>query len=650
MSHFDVDTNINYYRFKILLKTKLMRKLFILFTLFTAGNIAAQSPGGYATNLYLWVKGSAGVTQSSGNVSVWTNQAATGMATQASKTANANVTLVANGINYNPVLRYTGVTSEMLSGKYAVTQTQPVLVFAVANGGSGTSILGNPYSNASEGSSGLIYDETTGKYWIDASGNECSSSSSFTNKTVIARASYAATANTLNSFTALNGIATASLCTSLPLSAMDGNFQIGGRTWGGNITRVFKGDLAEVIYYNGNTATATQVQQVESYLAVKYGITLGNTTTPVNYIASNGTTTFWTSNATYQNDVFGIGTDNGSGFSNTTSNSMNTGSGNGTGQSGLLNSVLSTGTALSNNQFLIAGNDAASLSEQTTNVPVSVTGSRRVGRTWKVQNTGSVGVVNLSFDITGLTYTGGVNPANYVLMINNNGTSNFTTGTQTYYYASSITGNLINFSGISLGNGVVYSLITQIVGVPLPLTWVRFIALREAQQVQLQWTTADETNLGHFSIEHSTDGINFSDKASKAANSNSSPIQTYTYNDKPEPATGLHYYRIKATDQSGKYTYSSVKVVKMEPTAELKIKSASLPNNLLQANIISPQRGLMEFVITNNVGQLVNRFSKVVDAGANSISENNVKLIQGIYILRCTIDARATTIKLFKYN
>ncbi|MBK6995182.1 MAG: hypothetical protein IPH31_09730, partial [Lewinellaceae bacterium] len=69
--------------------------------------------------------------------------------------------------------------------------------------------------------------------------------------------------------------------------------------------------LAEVIVYRDASAmTATDVQKIESYLALKYGITLDQTTA-TDYLASNGTTKMWdaTVNAAYRYNIAGIGKD-----------------------------------------------------------------------------------------------------------------------------------------------------------------------------------------------------------------------------------------------------------------------------------------------------------------------------------------------------
>lgn len=74
-------------------------------------------------------------------------------------------------------------------------------------------------------------------------------------------------------------------------------------------TFYFDGKIAEVINYSSRVSD-TERQKIESYLAIKYGITLNSGTQ--DYIASDGTTTFWDASAagSYTYNVFGIGRDN----------------------------------------------------------------------------------------------------------------------------------------------------------------------------------------------------------------------------------------------------------------------------------------------------------------------------------------------------
>lgn len=79
------------------------------------------------------------------------------------------------------------------------------------------------------------------------------------------------------------------------------------------------GEIGEAIMYN-DTLDATERQRVESYLAIKYGITL-----PKNYLLSDGTTTVYnrTTNPNYVYNIAGIGRDNLSGLDQRQSVSSN---------------------------------------------------------------------------------------------------------------------------------------------------------------------------------------------------------------------------------------------------------------------------------------------------------------------------------------
>ena len=70
-----------------------------------------------------------------------------------------------------------------------------------------------------------------------------------------------------------------------------------------NSTNFCNGDIAEIIGY-GATNTSGDQQKIESYLAIKYGITLDQTTA-TDYLASDGSTIMWDATAagTYNNAV-----------------------------------------------------------------------------------------------------------------------------------------------------------------------------------------------------------------------------------------------------------------------------------------------------------------------------------------------------------
>jgi len=72
----------------------------------------------------------------------------------------------------------------------------------------------------------------------------------------------------------------------------------------------------------------------------------------------------------------------------------------------------------------------------------------------------------------------------------------------------------------------------------------------------IKWTTSSETNLQKFTIERSSDNVNFSSLADVSA-TNQSSLAEYAYTDN-STLGGTSYYRIKITDNNSGITYSSV--------------------------------------------------------------------------------------------
>jgi predicted esterase len=416
----------------------------------------------------------------------------------------------------------------------------------------------------------------------------------------------------------------------------------------------FDGRVAEVIYYlDANINTLAQ-NKIESYLALKYGITLGGTT---NYTASNGTI-FWNGAAPavspYNNDVFGIGRDNTDGLNQTVSNSMNTGSGTGIGQPAKGNIVVQKTTPLTDNQFLVIGNDAVSfLPEQTTDIPLAAnfSGAKRIGREWKVNNTGTVGPVNISFDIAGLTLFGGSTTlGNFTLLIDNDGDGNFTTGTQTIKNANNINGTKVNFNGVTLNNNVVFTFIT---GAPtagaLPATWLSFNVEVENNNAVLNWKTADEINVSNYVVEHAVNGIDYASIGNVAAN-NTTGVNAYSF-DHNGLTEGTHYYRVRRVDFDGKFGYSIIKTIKVaKKGANVVIRTNPVTGKTLFLAITSAQNTRAAISVINAEGQTVLLQNTGLTSGTNNVNINLGVMANGVYMLRVQMGDETVTQKFVKAN
>ncbi len=95
---------------------------------------------------------------------------------------------------------------------------------------------------------------------------------------------------------------------------------------------------------------------------------------------------------------------------------------------------------------------------------------------------------------------------------------------------------------------------------PLPVNLLHFQATVETEsKVLLEWATTSENNSDYFSIEASTDAVNYHEVSRVSAAGNSNVLLEYRAFDNA-PASDISYYRLKQVDLDGKFTYSNIEV------------------------------------------------------------------------------------------
>lgn len=94
----------------------------------------------------------------------------------------------------------------------------------------------------------------------------------------------------------------------------------------------------------------------------------------------------------------------------------------------------------------------------------------------------------------------------------------------------------------------------------LPIRLTSFRAASFGQQVFLKWNAADLTNLQHFVIERSSNGVDFSPVHTVQPNSFLRPYQ-YELTDKPSTGAAQLWYRLKMVHHNNEITYSNIEMV-----------------------------------------------------------------------------------------
>lgn len=605
-----------------------MKRIFYLLSaLLFVFEMNAQSPGGVA-GAVLWLKANDGASPSD-----WLDKS--GSANNFSQTFGPSQPVVANNVfNFNPAVLFDGTSKFYLqpnpTGFPINADDRTIIVVAKASAFDSYRWIfkyGTPGFNQT-----CQMGTLDGALANDFFGND-HEFAGYWNGIVNGRGGLATfTLASLNGTQYNDGLQLA-VYNSIPsistasTDALIGSFNGSSQFW--------DGPVAEILMFNSSLSAADQ-NKVESYLALKYGFSLGSPATPLNYTASDGTV-FWTANAGFQKNVFGIGRDDASGLLQNASNSILLGNGDGTGQSGLGNMVIRSIAALNDKQFYMVGDDGGGMGETTITAgtaPPGSTGSIRVIRNWKVQNTGSIAAVDISIDTLGLTLAGGSTLSNFHLMVDQDGDGDYSTGTVSYPVASSAAGTVLKFSGVTLPNNAVFTLITQPSAL-LPAIFQGFDVTVQKNKATITWKTSNELNVDYYSVDYTVNTSDWLPVGTLAAK-NSAGVNTYTMNQANLPV-GRRYYRIKRVDRDGKFEYSMVKGIRVGGITTLTLKGNPIIKNRLEFNIDAAESQDATVRILSTTGVVLVQQKLSLSTGDNAISTALPQMASGTYLLQVQI-------------
>lgn len=179
----------------------------------------------------------------------------------------------------------------------------------------------------------------------------------------------------------------------------------------------------------------------------------------------------------------------------------------------------------------------------------------QTGISWNVSNPGTWSV-DLGGGTGTLAYTSG---QTY--------TFRFTVGGGTFQLMHSTMG-MYNGGQMYIGttaqpaSDLFFSVVTDIA---LPVELSSFETSVVPEGVKLRWTTASETGNAGFQIEHSLDGMNWTELAFVPGRGTTTDEQHYQWLD-TRPSPGVNYYRLRQVDGDGSFSFSPTRMVRM-PTA-----------------------------------------------------------------------------------
>lgn len=574
---------------------------YLLFILFFPTTIVAQTPGGIATSSTLWLKANyttspVKMTFSSSNlISGWMDEKSSYNLVQATTTKQplyfdgSSSGSSSDSLNYNPNVKFT----------YSATVANAALL---ANSNTSTNLLGTAgtiimvlnddnafrtaltyYSNnvyryqvkqtfrvqTSDGVAILSPIATSPSYRIDYAASAYNSP--LRNARIVVSRGFGSTLAVRRNSTAIS-LVPANSNVPLYCPGIIAGINLGGNP-GVSSNEPFDGRFGEVITYN-TTLSDADIQKIETYLAVKYGITLNpaglNATN--GYVSSAGTSVYSSglTSTIYWNNIIGLGRDANSGLLQKQSHTYDDSIRLYAGATLAATNAANATTITDDGDFLMMGattgklmQDAATAAEKPSGVTV------RLDREWKLINTGfnQVFRLQIKLDASASSYfTGGG-----ILRLMADDDGDFTNATLISNGVSGVT--------ISYASGIISVSITPassggifpINGTPKYITIAAYNAILDASITNLlctkiengvlvKWQSSAERLVDHFEIEKSTNLQNWNSIYSETGKGINGAGASYQFVDAASIQT-ITYYRIKEINTTGKIVYTEIQKI-----------------------------------------------------------------------------------------
>ena len=179
----------------------------------------------------------------------------------------------------------------------------------------------------------------------------------------------------------------------------------------------------------------------------------------------------------------------------------------------------------------------------------------------------------------------------------------------------------------------------------LPVIMTAYVAKERDGNVELTWRTAQEIDSDYFAVEHSTNGVDYTELSRVQAAGSSTEPRKYVFVHE-SPATGENYYRLRQVDLDASFIYSDTRIV----TIDRNIVPVNIfPNPAF--NVVSVRgldtRGSVRVRILDNSGAIM---TERVTFGDNNIEAFEVNhLAKGLYFIQIISDNEVTTHKFVKF-
>ena len=179
----------------------------------------------------------------------------------------------------------------------------------------------------------------------------------------------------------------------------------------------------------------------------------------------------------------------------------------------------------------------------------------------------------------------------------------------------------------------------------LPVELSSFEAQCNDGLAELNWTTASEINNDYFTIERSSDAVNFESIATVNGNGNSATIINYSWTD-DNPINETAYYRLKQTDFNGAVEYHGIKSTNCEQSNNISIYPNPFENSF-RVQLSSSTTYPITIEVMDYLGRTVH--SQKIESATTEITLNE-KIATGTYFVKVFNETTQIVERILKTN
>jgi ELWxxDGT repeat protein len=170
----------------------------------------------------------------------------------------------------------------------------------------------------------------------------------------------------------------------------------------------------------------------------------------------------------------------------------------------------------------------------------------------------------------------------------------------------------------------------------LPVTWLGVQAQwHNTATAKITWQVAEQINVKDYTVQHSTDGIQFTNECVLSASVNTNYSCSV-----PASNNSNHYYRIQQQDEDGNMHYSSTVFLK----SKQQIFMYAYPNPATNKLYIQGLSGAAAVQITDAAGKLILNAAQKNSTGFFDVS----RFATGTYLIKIISGGKSETLKFFK--